>query len=167
MIFRNLSKEVIFLDLMTKGKRSALSKIAVKIAQRTGLDDRAVFRRLWKRESSGATGIGHGIAVPHAVFQSISCPVASFTRLATPIHFGSPDGDPVDLVFTLLWPRVAAATFLPALAQLCRVVRAPRIRKGLRLARSSDEVMAILDGDQRATNERSISDRAATWVSLS
>lgn len=167
MIFRNLSKEVIFLDLMTKGKRSALSKIAVKIAQRTGLDDRVVFRRLWKRDSTGPTGIGHGIAVPHAVFQSISCPVASFARLATPIDFGSADGDPVDLLFTLLWPRVAAATFLPALAELCRVVRAPRIRKGLRLARSSDEVMAILYGDQRATNERPIPDRAAIWASLS
>lgn len=166
MIFGNLSEEDVTLDLVTKGKHSALSKIAVKIAQRTEVDDRDVLRGLWTRESEGATGIGHGIAVPHAMFRSISCPVASFTRLAVPIDFGSPDGDPVDLLFTLLWPRVAASIFLPALAQLCRRVRAPRIREGLRLARSSDEVMAILDSDPRAIYQPPISNRAATRVSL-
>ncbi|WP_246704709.1 PTS sugar transporter subunit IIA [Rhizobium sp. P32RR-XVIII] len=166
MIFRNLSEEDITLNLVTKGKHSALSKIAVKLARRTGLDDQVVLRRLWKRESSGATGIGRGIAVPHAVFQSISCPVASFTRLAPPIDFRSSDGHPVDLVFTLLWPRSAATTFLPALAQLCRLVRASRIREGLRLARSADEVMAILDNDPRAIDWPAIPERAATWASL-
>lgn len=164
MILKNLAEDVIFLDLVTKGKHSALSKIAVKIAQRTGLDDQLVFRRLWKRESSGATGIGRGVAVPHALFQSISCPIASFTRLAPPIDFGSADGDRVDLVFTLLWPRSSVSTFLPALARLCRLVRAPRIREGLRLARSSDEVMAILESGPRAINEGPIPDRAANWA---
>jgi PTS system nitrogen regulatory IIA component len=167
MNFRDLSEENVTLDLVTRGKHSALSRIAVKIARGTGIDDQVVLRGLWKRESVGATGIGHGIAVPHALFESISCPVASFTRLAPAIDFSSPDGDPVDLVFTLLWPRCAAASFLPTLAQLCRLVRAPRIRRGLRLARSSDEVMAILDSDPRATNEVPFSDRAAAWSSLS
>ncbi|AJD44537.1 PTS sugar transporter subunit IIA [Rhizobium sp. SEMIA 4085] len=165
MIFKHLSEKDVTLDLVTKGKLSALSKIAVRIARRAGVDDQVVLRRLWKRESGGATGIGRGIAVPHALFPSISCPVASFTRLAAPINFGSPDGDPVDLVFTLLWPRSATATFLPALAQLCRLVRAPQIHEGLRLAQSSDEVMAILDNDIKATTELPISDRAAALVS--
>jgi PTS system nitrogen regulatory IIA component len=150
MIIRNLSEEDITLNLATKGKHSALSKIAAKIARRTGLDDQVVLRGLWKRESLGSTGIGRGIAVPHATFHSISVPFASFTQLAPPIDFGSADGDPVDLVFTLLWPRSAAASFLPALAQLCRQVVTPRVREGLRLARSADEVMAILDSDARA-----------------
>ncbi|MGO4568931.1 PTS sugar transporter subunit IIA [Rhizobium sp. 2YAF20] len=166
MIFRNLSEEDVTLDLVTKGKHSALSKIAVKIARKTEVDDQVVLQSLWTRESAGTTGIGRGIAIPHAMLRSISCPVASFTRLAVPTDFGSPDGDPVDLVFTLLWPRPAATTFLPALAQLCRRVRAPRVCEGLRLARSSDEVMAILDSDPRAMKEPPILDRAATWVSL-
>lgn len=152
MIFRNLSEEDITLDLATKGKHSALTKIATKIARRTALDDHEVLRRLWKRESLGSTGIGRGIAVPHAALHSLSSPVASFTQLAPPIDFNSPDGDPVDLVFTLLWPRSAAASFLPALAQLCRMVATPRIREGLRQARSADEVMAILDSEPRGIN---------------
>ena len=72
MIIRNLSEEDITLDLATKGKHSALSKIAAKIARKSGLDDQVVLRGLWKRESLGSTGIGRGIAVPHAAFHSIS-----------------------------------------------------------------------------------------------
>ena len=108
MIFKNLSEKDIFLDVVTKGKHSALSKIAFNIAQRIDADHQAVLRGLWERENGGATGIGRGIAVPHARIDSISKPVASFTRLAAPVYFGSADGNPVDLVFTLLWPRSAA-----------------------------------------------------------
>jgi PTS system nitrogen regulatory IIA component len=153
MIFRNLSEEDMTLDLATKGKHSALSKIAATIARRTGLDDRAVLRGIWRRERLGSTAIGRGVAVPHALLRSISSPVASFTRLAPTVDFNSPDLVPVDLVFTLLWPRSEARTFLPALSQLFRFVRAPLIREGLRLARSSEEVMAILQSEAWSINE--------------
>ncbi|MCA1439941.1 PTS sugar transporter subunit IIA [Ensifer sp. IC4062] len=153
LIFRNLSEDDITLDLATKGKHSALSRIAVKIARRTGLDDRAVLRGIWRRERLGSTAIGRGIAVPHALLLSISSPVASFTRLAPPIDFKSPDLVPVDLVFPLLWPRSEARTFLPALSQLFRLVRAPLIQEGLRLARSPEEVMAILQSEAWSINE--------------
>lgn len=165
MIFKNLSEKDVTLDLVTKGKHSALSKIASNIAQTAEVDDQAVLRGLWERERGGATGIGRGIAVPHALLGTISNPAASFTRLAAPIDFGSADGDPVDLVFTLLWPRSAAATFLPELAQLCRLLRAPRIREGLRLARSVDEVLTIIDGDPRAI-DWPLPERAATSVHI-
>ncbi|ASY57954.1 MULTISPECIES: PTS sugar transporter subunit IIA [Sinorhizobium] len=153
LTFRNLSEEDITLDLATKGKHSALSRIAVKLARKAGLDDRAVLRGIWRRERLGSTAIGRGIAVPHALLRSISSPVASFTRLAPPIDFKSPDLDPVDLVFALLWPRSEVRTFLPALSQLFRFVRAPLIRDGLRLARSPDEVMAILQSEAWSIND--------------
>ncbi len=84
------------------------------------------------------------------MFDMISSPVASFTRLAPPIDFDGPDDDPIDIVYTLLWPRSAVSAFLPALSQVCRVLRAPRTREGLRQAQSAGEVMAILD-DPRPT----------------
>lgn len=153
MIFRNLSADSITLDLATKGKHSALSKIAATIAGRTGLDDRVVLRGLWRREGLGSTAIGRGVAVPHAWLRSISSPVASFTRLTPPIDFKSPDLEPVDLVFTLLWPGSEVRSFLPALSQLFRLVRAPLIREGLRLARSPEEVMAILQSEAWSTSD--------------
>ena len=143
------SEEDISLDLVTRGKHSALSRIAVRIARRSGLDEQMVLRGLWHRECLGSTGIGRGVAIPHALFDMISSPVASFTRLAPPIDFDGPDDDPVDIVYTLLWPRSAVSAFLPALSQVCRVLRAPRAREGLRQAQSDAEVMAILDADLR------------------
>jgi PTS system nitrogen regulatory IIA component len=149
MISHILSEEDISLDLVTKGKHSALSRIAVKIARRSGLDEQMVFRGLLDREFHGSTGIGRGVAIPHALLDMISAPVASLTRLAQPIDFHGPDDDPVDLLYTLLWPRSSVPTFLPALSQMCRLLRTPQVREGLRQARSADEVMAILDTDPR------------------
>jgi PTS system nitrogen regulatory IIA component len=137
MIPHILSEEDISLDLVTKGKHSALSRIAVRIARRSGMDEQMVLRDLLHRECLGSTGIGRGVAIPHALLDTISSPVASFTRLAKPI------------VYTMLWPCSAVSAFLPALSQVCRVLRAPRIREGLRQAQSADEVMAILDTDPR------------------
>ncbi|PBB81209.1 PTS lactose transporter subunit IIB [Mesorhizobium sp. WSM3879] len=144
MISPILSKEDISLDLATKGKQSALSKIAIRIARRTGLDEQMVLRGLFDRERLGSTGIGRGVAIPHALLSTISSPVASLTRLAPPIDFEGPDDDPVNLIYTVLWPRSATSTFLPALSQMCRLFRTSQVEQ-LRQARSSDEVLAILE----------------------
>ncbi|WP_202363039.1 PTS sugar transporter subunit IIA [Mesorhizobium sp. L-2-11] len=145
MISPILSEEDVSLDLVTKGKQSALSKIAVRIARRTGLDEQMVLRGLFDRERLGSTGIGHGVAIPHALLGTISSPVASLTRLAQPINFEGPDDDPVDLIYTVLWPRSSTSAFLPALSQICRLFRASQVRERIRQARSSDEALAILE----------------------
>lgn len=139
-----LDENGILLDLATKGKHSALSKIALEIARGVGCSERTVLAGLLHREHLGSTGVGHGVAVPHALLDIVSSPVASLTRLAYPIDFGSPDDDPVDLLFTLIWPLSDTQAFLPAFSRVCRLLRSPRLRNGLRQARSSDEVMALL-----------------------
>ncbi|MER9157576.1 PTS sugar transporter subunit IIA [Mesorhizobium sp. M0778] len=140
-----LSEEDISLDLATKGKQSALTKIAIRIARRAELDEQVVLRSLFDREDFGSTGIGRGVAIPHALLGMISSPVASLTRLAQPIDFDGPDDDPVDLIYTVLWPRSATSAFLPALSQICRVLRTSQVRERLRQAQSSDEALAILE----------------------
>ncbi|WP_287206241.1 PTS sugar transporter subunit IIA [Mesorhizobium sp.] len=117
MISPILSEEDISLDLVTKGKQSALSKIAIRIARRNGLDEQMVIRGLFDRECLGSTGIGRGVAIPHALLGMISSPAASLTRLAQPIDFDGPDDNPVDLIYTILWPASATSAFLPALSQ--------------------------------------------------
>jgi nitrogen PTS system EIIA component len=140
-----LSEGDISLDLVTKGKQSALSKIAIRIARRNGLDEQMVLRGLFDRECLGSTGIGRGVAIPHALLGMISSPAASLTRLAQPIDFDGPDDDPVDLIYTILWPASATSAFLPALSQICRLLRASQVRARLRQARTSDEALAILE----------------------
>lgn len=147
MITDILSEDDISLDLVTKGKRSALSKIAARIATRSRIDEKRVLAGLLRREWLGSTGIGRGVAIPHALLDDISSPVATLTRLAKPIDFGSPDDDPVDLLFTLLWPRSKVRSFLPSLAVTWRTLRPALIRVRLREAQSVDEVMAILSAE--------------------
>ncbi|TIS67983.1 MAG: PTS sugar transporter subunit IIA, partial [Mesorhizobium sp.] len=77
--------------------------------------------------------------IPHALLENICSPVASLTRLAPPVDFDGPDDDPVDLVYTILWPRSASSAFLPALSRICRLLRASQVRERLRLAQSADE----------------------------
>lgn len=149
MICSILSEEDISLELVTKGKQSALSKIAIRIARRTGLDEQMVLRGLLDRECLSSTGIGHGVAIPHALLGTISSPVASLTRLAQPIDFEGPDDDPVDLIYTVLWPRSATSAFLPALSQICRLFRASQVRERLRQAGSSDEALVIFETKSR------------------
>lgn len=145
MISPILLEEDVSLDLVSKGKQSALSRIAIRIARRTWLDERMVLRGLFDRECRGSTGIGRGVAIPHALLDTISSPVASLTRLAQPIDFESPDDDPVDIIYTVLWPRSATSAFLPALSQICRLLRASEARKRLRQARSSAEALAVFE----------------------
>lgn len=132
-----LSEADVSLDLVVKDKQSALAKIAIKIARKAGLDERMLFRELVDRECFGSTGVGFGVAIPHVLLEMISLPVVSFARLAQPINFDGPDDDPVDLVYTVLWPQAAISDFLPALSQTCRLLRTSWIRESLRQARSA------------------------------
>ncbi|KAB2680908.1 PTS sugar transporter subunit IIA [Brucella pseudintermedia] len=139
-----LTEEDIALGVAVKGKRSALSKIAARLAGRTDVDARVIRRALIAREQTGSTALGAGVAIPHALLGHISHPVASLTRLARPIDFDAPDGSLVDLLLTLLWPRSDIGNFLPTLANACRLFRGETRREMLRQARSPTEAFAIM-----------------------
>lgn len=143
-----LSEDDIALDLVAKGKRSALAKISAGIAKRLGTDDTAVLASLLARERLHPTAVGGGVAIPHALLDTSSPPAASLTQLAQPIDFGAPDDDGVDLVFALLWPRNDLSNFLPALAGACRLFRSSALRDMIREARSAAAVLAIIRSAQ-------------------
>ncbi len=137
-----LSEEDIWLDLAVKGKRSALTKIAARLAARHHLPERVVLGRLLVRETLGSTGLGYGVAIPHAFIAELSTPLVSLARLSRPIDFEAPDEDQVDMIFTILWPQHNKSAFLPALASICRLFRSSPLRQRLRVAQSEAEVLA-------------------------
>lgn len=139
-----LLEDDIALDVVTKGKQSALSKIAVRLGRRTGLDEQTILSGLLSREQAGSTALGDGVAIPHALLESLTDPVASLTRLVHPIDFDAPDSSRVDLLFTLLWPQSDIRSFLPVLAQVCRVFRHETLRDLLRQAQSPAAVLAVM-----------------------
>lgn len=146
-ILNMLDENGISLDVATRGKHSALSKIAMEVARRVECSERTVLAGLLHRERLGSTGVGYGVAVPHALLDIVSSPIASLTRLSAPIDF--------DSLFTLVWPLSDVGAFLPAFAKVSRLLRSPWLRDGLRHARSIDEAMAILriaENDPTAVN---------------
>ncbi len=134
-----------------KGRKQVLAEMSGVMATALGLDARQVHEAVLERERLGATGVGEGVAIPHARIETLSRPVGGFARLLEPADFEAIDERPADLVFMLLAPTDAGADHLRALARAARVFRQERIRSALRQAQTEEAVLAILSPD-RAIN---------------
>ncbi len=130
-----------------QGKKQVLSELSAMMARALGLDPRLVHDAVLERERLGSTGVGEGVAIPHARIATLSRPVAGFARLLEPADFEAIDERPADLIFMLLAPTDSGADHLRALARAARVFRQERIRTALRQAQTSETVLAILAPD--------------------
>jgi PTS system nitrogen regulatory IIA component len=88
-----------------------------------GLEPPAVVEALVEREGLGPTGVGHGVALPHARLPGVDRVRGLFLRLEKPLDFEAVDRAPVDLVFCLLAPSSAGVEHLKALALVSRTLR--------------------------------------------
>lgn len=107
------------------------------------LSARAV-EALMERESLGPTGVGHGVALPHARLPEINKVQGVFLRLDKPVEFGSVDRKPVDLVFALFAPEDAGVEHLKALALVSRTLKNEAIRTKLRANSDPATLHAVL-----------------------
>ncbi|MGH7025383.1 MAG: PTS sugar transporter subunit IIA [Caulobacteraceae bacterium] len=127
-----------------KTKRQALAVVSEIAGRCLGLKPGKVLDALLEREGSAPTGVGQGIAVPHAQVEGLPGMRAIFVRLQTPIDFDAVDDKPVDLIFALLAPPGAGSDHLRALARVSRIMRRADIREQLRVARTADAIHALL-----------------------
>lgn len=146
-----LSADAIALRVNARTKRQAISLIADLAARALNVGAVQVFTSLTEREALGSTGVGHGVAVPHARLPGLNRLHGVFVRLDQPVDFGSIDDRPVDLIFALLAPIDHPAEHLRALAKVSRALRQPELREQLRQAKSGDAIRALLVRDTRQT----------------
>ena len=130
-------------------KRAALTVIAEIAARSFGLKAGDILDALIEREALGSTGVGHGVAVPHAHLVGLDRMRGVFIRLEQPVEFGAIDDRPVDLMFALFAPPSTTTAHLRALAGVSRLLRRPEIREQLRLARTADTIHALLALDAK------------------
>ena len=104
-----------------------------------------------ERESLGPTGVGHGIALPHARLEDVPGIAGVFLRLEKPLDYDSVDRQPVDLVFGLFAPKDSGVEHLKALALVSRTMRDAAICTKLRANADPAKLYAILT-ESRATN---------------
>lgn len=130
-----------------QGRKQVLSEMSGMMARALGLEPRDVYEAVQERERLGSTGVGEGVAIPHARIASLTRPVGGFARLLEPADFEAIDERPADLIFMLLAPTDAGADHLRALARAARVFRQERVRAALRQAQTDEAVLAILSPD--------------------
>jgi PTS system nitrogen regulatory IIA component len=139
-----LSPNDVMIDVRASNKRQLLQELAAKAADSIGLRVDQVAPDLLKREELGSTGIGRGVAIPHARLQDVQRPYGLLARLKAPIEFDAIDGQAVDIVFVLLLPAAAESGQIGALAQVARTLRPAENLARLRAARNTSELYSAI-----------------------
>ncbi|WP_119560867.1 PTS IIA-like nitrogen regulatory protein PtsN [Vibrio cholerae] len=141
--------EVLSLDctksaVQCSSKKRALEIISEIAALHTGQNATELFECMLSREKMGSTGIGNGIAIPHARMSDSENAVAVLLQCEEPIEFDSIDNRPVDLLFAILVPEDQCKEHLKTLACMAERLNDKQILKQLRNAASDQELYNIM-----------------------
>jgi PTS system nitrogen regulatory IIA component len=134
--------------LKANSKKQLLQLLAERAASITGIPEREIFDTILQRERLGSTGVGNGIAIPHAKLAGVKRITGVFARLDTPVDFEALDDEPVDLVFLLLAPEGAGADHLKALSRIARVLRDGETVAKVRGTNDAAAIHALLSDTQ-------------------
>ena len=125
-------------------KKRLFQELGEIAAQAYGLSAATAIDGLQERESLGPTGVGNGIALPHARLVGLERITGIFLRLEKPLDYESVDRQPVDLVFCLLAPKDSGVDHLKALALVSRTMRDQGVVSKLRANTDPAKLHAIL-----------------------
>ncbi|WP_406872849.1 PTS sugar transporter subunit IIA [Aminobacter sp. P9b] len=127
-----LQPDDVILGFQAEGKTRLLKEMARHAAARTGASAAEITTALASREKLGSTGLGQGIAIPHAKLSGLQRPFGAFVRLVTPCPFEAIDDQDVDIVVLLLLPEAAPREYLNLLSRIVRTLREPGLVAKLR-----------------------------------
>ena len=131
-------------------KKRLLHEIGDLVSGVYGLNTGIVVESLLARENLGPTGVGNGVALPHARIEGLESVVGAFVLLDRPVDFDSVDRQPVDIAFALFAPLDAGVEHLKALALVSRTLREVSIRAKLRSNPDPTTIYAILSETQNS-----------------
>lgn len=150
-----LTKDTIAMDLMANDKNGVIDELVNQLDKAGKLSDVASFKEaIHNRESQSTTGIGEGIAIPHAKVAAVKSPAIAFGKSKAGVDYQSLDMQPAHLFFMIAASEGGAQTHLDALAKLSGILMDENVREKLLHASSPEEVLAIIDhADDEATKE--------------
>jgi nitrogen PTS system EIIA component len=125
-------------------KKRLFQELGEMVSGSYGLSSSLAIDGLQERESLGPTGVGHGIALPHARLEDLDRIVGVFLRLEKPLDYDSVDRQPVDLIFALFAPKDSGVDHLKALALVSRTMRDQAVVSKLRANTDTAKLHAIL-----------------------
>lgn len=138
-----LVPELVIMDLASTGVEDTLREMVGQLAERRAIGDaETVLDALSQRESSQSTGLGNGIAIPHAVYTELDATVIQLAISRGGVDFQALDQAPVHLFFLLLSPPARSGTHIKLLARIARLMRQPGFLELLLDADSPEAVIA-------------------------
>jgi PTS system nitrogen regulatory IIA component len=144
LISRLLPASNILLDLPASSKKRVFEQAGLLFENNQGVARAKVFDSLFARERLGSTGLGQGVAIPHGRIKGLKEAVAAFVRVADPIPFDAPDGQPVAVMIFLLVPEQASQAHLDLLSELAQMLSDKSFRQSLLQAPTTEDVHAAL-----------------------
>ncbi len=140
----------VVVDLKAATKRAVVEEL-VGLLGKTGkiVDPVKTLEVLMEREKLGSTGIGQGIAIPHAKTDQCKEVVAAFGLSRRGVNFDALDGELVHIFFLLVAPPDAAGTHLKALARISRLLKDKFFRQSLRDVKNTEDVLKLIREEDR------------------
>lgn len=157
-----LKKETIILNLDSSSKQDVLTELIGQLDQAGNLSDKNTFTKgILERESQSTTGIGDGVAIPHAKSHAVKTPAIAFGRSTSGIDYDSLDGQPAHLFFMIAASEGADNAHLEALSRLSTFLMDEKFRKKILEATSKEEVLqAVTDKEAEVDAGDSINEQA-------
>jgi len=141
-----LKKELMIMDLKSSTKMEAIDEMVAKLKEKNIISDEIVFKDLiLKREEKSSTGLGEGIAMPHAKTSVVNTPAVLFARSNKGIDYDALDGEPVYIFFMIAASEGAHDLHIDTLAKLSKMLLNDDFTQGLKTCGTPDEVYALVD----------------------
>lgn len=133
------------MEIRSKEKLAAIKELVdYMVANKLVIDGERFFDALAQRENLESTGIGDGIAIPHARTDAVEDLILVFARSPEGVDFSSIDGKPSHLIFLIASPKNKKSEYIMALAKLSRLLRRQPVREQLRNAQDAKEILNII-----------------------
>ncbi|MFT8315678.1 MAG: fructose-specific PTS transporter subunit EIIC [Clostridium sp.] len=154
-----LKKDTIILDLKASSKAEVIDELVNKLDSAGRLNNKEDYKNaILKRESEFSTGIGDGIAIPHAKTAAVKTPALAFGRSIEGIDYDSLDGNPANIFFMIAASEGANNTHLETLSRLSTMLMNPDFKTKLLEAKSEDEVLSLIDSEEEEKLEEESSE---------
>lgn len=149
-----LKKDTIILNLSSSSKEAVIDELVDKLNQAGRLADKAEFKKaILAREAQSTTGIGEGIAIPHAKTKAVQTPALAFGRSKTGVDYESLDGQPSHLFFMIAAPEGANNAHLETLSRLSTLLMDSSFREQLMEVETEEDVLALIDSQDKGDEE--------------
>lgn len=149
-----LKRDTVIMNLTASNKEAVIDELVEKLDGANRLNSKAEFKEaILKRESQSTTGIGEGIAIPHAKTKAVKQPAICFGRSVSGINYESLDGQPAHLFFMIAASEGANNTHLETLSRLSTVLMDEEFRKQLLEAKDEEELLRLFDEKENEKEE--------------